>query len=385
MPDVAERPNRVPDAVPGAPPARAAVDGGPARDEGPTETPAPAPDCDGPAETQRAPETPVAAPNPAGAGDAERGGAAARFSRGCRPEKAARYLVRMSTIDLRRVLIVLGVQGKMQAKDDLKRSAALAAMQRTNLDDEILEAMVDEVAAAGIDGRRRPAPIYTPGVPGSAGNASSPPPTNGDATRIAGSIAVTGPGTRPAADGTDSSGQPSTSRAACAGGPSVFAQAPTSGAWEAPTFSANDVARIFHVVSDLRHRTALEQANRLLSRAEHDKEPTRLCTSALAPAYNDTSYCPTTLNLIDCIMDVDLGGMSPNRHSGPRNPSKLEAQFRSLRSLYTVALSKYTRSSNNEPIFKRCVRGDHRLLYIQCVLNGNAAPDFVLRTVVEIV
>ncbi|KAK1857710.1 hypothetical protein I4F81_000325 [Pyropia yezoensis] len=157
----------------------------------------------------------------------------------------------MSAIDLRRVLIVLGVQGKIQAKNDLKRSAALAAMQRQNLDDEILEAMVDEAGAAGIHGR----------------------------------------------------------------------------------------------------------------------------------PYNDTSYCPTTPNLIDGIMDVDLRGMNPNRHSGPRDPSKLEAQFRTLRSLYTVALSNSTRSGNNEPIFKRCVRGDHRLLYIHCLLKGNADTDFLLRTV----
>lgn len=186
---------------------------------------------------------------------------------------------------------------------------------------------------------------------------------------------------RPAADGADLSGQPSTGRAARAGGPSVPAQAPTSGAGKEPPFSANDVARLFHVVSDPRHRTALERANRLLSRAELEKEPTGLWTSALAPAYNATSYCPTTPNLIDGIMDVDLRGMNPNRHSGPRDPSKLEAQFRTLRSLYTVALSNYTRSGNNEPIFKRCVRGDHRLLYIHCLLKGNAATDFVLRTV----
>eukprot|EP00170_Pyropia_yezoensis_P001831 contig_7776_g1835 len=80
-------------------------------------------------------------------------------------------------------------------------------------------------------------------------------------------------------------------------------------------------------------------------------------------------------------MDVNLRGISPNRHSDPRDPSKLEAQFCTLQSLNTVALSNYTRSGNNEPIFKRCVRGDHRLLYIHCLLRSNAATDIVLRTV----
>lgn len=80
-------------------------------------------------------------------------------------------------------------------------------------------------------------------------------------------------------------------------------------------------------------------------------------------------------------METDLRGIDPNRHSGARLGSKLEGHFRTLRSLYTVAVANYARSGQNEPTFKSFAQGDHRLLYIHCLLKGSDAVDFVLLTI----
>lgn len=129
------------------------------------------------------------------------------------------------------------------------------------------------------------------------------------------------------------------------------------------------------------HKDALRKANQPMSRADLDREHVSFWTSVLGPLYNRESYRPEPPALIDGMMDVDLRGMDPSKHSGQRDPSKLEGHYRTLRSLYTVAVANYTRSGQNEPVFKSFVRGDHRLLYIHCLLKGSDAADFVLRTV----
>ncbi|KAK1866678.1 hypothetical protein I4F81_009194 [Pyropia yezoensis] len=148
-----------------------------------------------------------------------------------------------------------------------------------------------------------------------------------------------------------------------------------------PPFSANDVARLFHVVADPHHYDGLRWANQPLSRMELDKEQTSLWVTTLGPKFNDSAYRPAKPKLLGAIMEADLRGLDPNRHVGPRDPSKLETHYRAMRSAYTVALSNYNQSGHNEPVFNDYINGDHRLLYIHCLLQGNWALDFVLRTI----
>lgn len=335
--------------------------------------------------------------------------------------KAELYLSRLSSMDLRQVLRVLRIKGKMGAPVKEKRSSALEMMRARDMGDEEVEAWVDDldIESASAHSGLAPRTLSSLLTVVPATSSPAPPPTadgavpavsNGQSGRDG--LAV---GTRWAADTASSSmaiggasgaqggsanplgrppriprgsttgirgANPGPSRRASQS-PSVPAAAEpgrAAGARE-PEFTANDVARLFHVVCDPMHKDALRKANQPMSRADLDREHVSLWTSVLGPLYNRESYRPEPPALIDGMMDVDLRGMDPSKHSGQRDPSKLEGHYRTLRSLYTVAVANYTRSGQNEPVFKSFVRGDHRLLYIHCLLKGSDAADFVLRTV----
>lgn len=83
--------------------------------------------------------------------------------------------------------------------------------------------------------------------------------------------------------------------------------------------------------------------------------------------------------LIDGLMEADLRKLDPSTPSGQRQPSKLEGHYRTLGSLFTVAVANYTRLGQNEPVFNSFVQRDHRLLYVHCLLKESDAAD-VLRT-----
>lgn len=44
-------------------------------------------------------------------------------------------------------------------------------------------------------------------------------------------------------------------------------------------------------------------------------------------------------------------------------------------------VANYKQLGQNEPLFKNDARGDHRLLYIHCLLKGSASADSILRRV----
>lgn len=181
VPDAAETREERPGVVQGILRASVAGVAGSAREDGPAALPVSAAGSMGPAVAERASGGSGAPASAADEADAARAGADMPVQAGFVAENLARFLAQMSTIDLRLVLAVLGVQGKMQAKNKLKRSAAMGAMQRKNMDDETLEAVVDEAAAAGINGHRRVPLASTPCAVSSAGRQPCPGPTNGDA------------------------------------------------------------------------------------------------------------------------------------------------------------------------------------------------------------
>ena len=74
--------------------------------------------------------------------------------------------------------------------------------------------------------------------------------------------------------------------------------------------------------------------------------------------------------------------IDPRRFSGPRDPFKLEAHHRSLRTADRVANERHkgTGKYASEEL-KLYVNGDSRLLYIQCVLFGPPVMGSMLRTI----
>lgn len=294
-----------------------------------------------------------------------------RHEDGFNAEKAATFLSQQSSTDLRVALRALGVKGKMQATNTAKRTAVLDVMKRNNLSDDALEAMMDDEATAISRARQ----LISSSEGGGGASATSPARPTGEAGGASPASALIGAGNAPPGTG-------AASTQGGAGAPSLPAAPsgiPSPG--RDPPFSANDVARLFHVVADPHHYDGLRRANQPLSRMELDKEQTSLWVTTLGPKFNDSAYRPAKPKLLGGIMEADLRGLDPNRHVGPRDPSKLETHYRAMRSAYTVALSNYNQSGHNEPVFKDYINGDHRLLYIHCLLQGNRALDFVLRTI----
>jgi len=130
------------------------------------------------------------------------------------------------------------------------------------------------------------------------------------------------------------------------------------------------------------NRSALERANLPLARAELDRTHSGLWAGTLSPMYNRASYDPVPPKLVEGILEDDVRGIDPRRFSGPRDASKLESQYRSLRSAYTVANERHKGTGKNAwGDLKLYVNGDSRLLYIHCVLFGTPVMGFVLRTI----
>jgi len=124
-----------------------------------------------------------------------------------------------------------------------------------------------------------------------------------------------------------------------------------------------------HVMTADENRSAVERANLPLSRAELDRAHAGLWTATVASIYNRSSYWPAPPELVHRIKEDDVQGIDPCRHSGPRDASTFETQYRSLRYAYTVANERHkgaTKDAWSE--LKLYVNHDSRLLHIHCVI-----------------
>jgi len=263
-------------------------------------------------------------------------------------DKASAFLEKLSAVELRTVMRVLHIRGRMQTNTADKRAVALVSMAEQHINNEELEAMIDHVDLAAPSTLRR-------GVPVTAGAAA---PTLG----------------------------PSLTQASSGGGSSATSgalavQAPPMAVGRGPAFSGNDWARLVHVVTDPTHFGAVQADNQPLSRSELDKPREVLWEAVLAPAFNNLDYMPTRVNPVDGVLLSDLRGMDPTHFTCRRDASKLESTYRAVRSNYTKAYANDTRSGQLEGgIFKDYIKGDHQLLYLHCLLFNNPSVDFVLQT-----
>ena len=262
-------------------------------------------------------------------------------------EKATSVLEKLSATELRTVMRVLRIKGKMQANMADKRAIALVAMEYQKVDDVALEAMMDDSDLA---------------LPST--------PSSGVAAFVAPVASVT-----PSPSGRALGAGGSASPAVCVA--SAAPMAITRG----PSFSANDFARLAHVVTDPAHFQAVSDDGRPLSRAELDKPRDSLWDSVLAPAFNNQEYKPERERAVDGVLESDLRGMHPTRFTCQRDASKLETIYRAMRSNYTKTYANYTRSGQLEGgVFKDFINGEHQLLYLHCLLFDNPSVDFVLRS-----
>lgn len=99
-----------------------------------------------------------------------------------------------------------------------------------------------------------------------------------------------------------------------------------------PTISANDSARLAHVVTDAAHFTALQVSARPMTREQLDKERAGLWDSVIKPAFKHLSYTLARPNAVDDVLEIDLRSMDPNAVNTRRDASKLETIYREMRS-----------------------------------------------------
>jgi len=253
-------------------------------------------------------------------------------------DKAVIYLANLSSAELRVVLRVLKIKGKMQARMPVKRGLVLDAMEDRGMDDEELEALVDEELIA-----ETPSPARR-------------------SSRLAALGARVVP-TAPATNSVNGDGQGPRIAGAVPSGTQRAANSTAGAAPRDPTFSANDSARLAHVVTDAAHFTALQVSARPMTREQLDKERAGLWESVLTPAFHDLSYTPARPNAVDGVLEMDLRSMDPNAVTTRRDARKLETIYRELRSNYTTAYANYSRSGQLEGgSFKDLIKRDHRLL-----------------------
>jgi len=262
-------------------------------------------------------------------------------------EKASSFLEKLSATELRTVMRVLRIKGKMQAKMADKRAIALVAMEDQQVDDVALEAMMDDADLALPSTPSSCVPAFVAPI------ASFTPSPSGRALS-----------------------------AGCSAPPAVrAASAAPIAITRGPSFSANDFSRLAHVVTDPAHFQAVRDDGRPLSRAELDKPRDSLWDSVLAPAFNNPEYKPARARAVDGVLESDLRGMDPTRFTCRRDASKLETIYRAMRSNYTKTYANYTRSGQLEGgVFKDFINGEHQLLYLHCLLFDNPSVDFVLRS-----
>jgi len=146
-------------------------------------------------------------------------------------DKASAFLEKLSATELRTVLRVLRIKGRMQANMEDKRAIAAACMEDQNIDDEQLEALIDDADLAA------PAtPIF-----------GARPPTGASASALVLSPA---------------------SGSSRAGGSSASAAPAALATSRRPPVSANDMAHLAHFATDPLHFDAIQADNQPLSRAE---------------------------------------------------------------------------------------------------------------------
>jgi len=270
-------------------------------------------------------------------------------------DKAVIYLANLSLAELRVVLRVLKIKGKMQAPMPLKRGLVLDAMEDRSMGDEELQALVDEELI-----------VATP----------SPAPRSSRLAAVGARVVPTAPAT----NAVNGDGQGPRIAGAVPSGTQRAANSTAGTAPRDPTFSANDSARLAHVVTDAAHFMALQVSARPMTREQQEKERAGLLESVQTPAFTDLSYTPDRPNPVEGVLEIDLRSMDPNAVTTRRDASKLKTIYRERRSNYTTAYSNYSRSGQLDGgIFKDFIKGDHRLFHLHCVLHRNRSVDFVLR------
>lgn len=155
------------------------------------------------------------------------------------------------------------------------------------------------------------------------------------------------------------------------------------GRTKTPNWSKNETARLCHVIQDPRHSTELARLyNKPANRALMDMPRRDPWAFEFASLFNDEEFRPVRPNEHDGVTADVLLSFDPNIHPHVRQGSVLKSKWNKIRSKYSIARDRFTRSGQGDAdVFTDFTDGDPSLAYLHCVFYNSPALHYVIRTI----
>lgn len=152
---------------------------------------------------------------------------------------------------------------------------------------------------------------------------------------------------------------------------------------KAPNWTKHETARLCHVINHPSNSTILVQLyNKPPSRAVLDKTRHDPWANQFADLFNDTSFVAVAPEPHDGVTTDILAQFKPNVHPETRDGAMLKSRWNKIRSLYTVAREKFSRSGQGDAdVFNDYTDGDPSLAYVHCVFFKSPALEYVVRVI----
>ena len=150
---------------------------------------------------------------------------------------------------------------------------------------------------------------------------------------------------------------------------------------KAPKWTSHESARLCHVIADPQHATAIGRLyNKIDNRAELDQAGNNPWSAEFVDLFNSEDYNLVVPDAKDGVTDDLILLFDPTEHLHKRTGMFLKARWNKMRSKYTVAREKFTKSEQEEnDVFDTFTDGDDSLAYMHCVFYGCPALEAIVR------
>jgi hypothetical protein len=151
-----------------------------------------------------------------------------------------------------------------------------------------------------------------------------------------------------------------------------------------PNWTANETARLSHVLVDPSNSTAL---TRLVSRASREQLDVGLhdpWSEEFVSLFNNPTFVPEVPEIAGGAVQETLDKFDPGELKHSRDAAKLKSQWSTIRSKFTVAYKGWSSSGQGDvDAFPSFCEGDDALVYVFCVFSEKPAMEQVLRLIPE--
>lgn len=136
---------------------------------------------------------------------------------------------------------------------------------------------------------------------------------------------------------------------------------------KAPNWTRHETARLYHLINSPLHSTTLARLYKKPDgHAELDAKRHDPCANEFADLFNDDEF---------------TSSYKHNLHPHLRQGGLFKARWNKLRSQYTVARDRFSRSGQADAdVFTDFTDGDASLAYMHCVFYDSPARNYVVRT-----